>query len=118
VQSGGKKHYTGTIDAWSKIYREEGGKAFFKVHCHKALFSLHGTCLSAPENTSSFTARALCSLAALPSGQFSQAIVLLLQSNLYAVCSMRLLQGTPHSSGLGTASIAVKILKGRLNSVL
>lgn len=31
MQSGGKKHYTGTIDAWGKIYREEGGKAFFKV---------------------------------------------------------------------------------------
>ncbi len=30
AQSGGKKHYNGTIDAWSKIYREEGGKAFFK----------------------------------------------------------------------------------------
>lgn len=31
VQSGGQRHYTGTIDAWGKIYREEGGKAFFKV---------------------------------------------------------------------------------------
>ena len=31
MQSGGQKHYTGTIDAWGKIYREEGGKAFFKV---------------------------------------------------------------------------------------
>ncbi|CAL8470429.1 g9971 [Coccomyxa elongata] len=30
MQSGGKKHYNGTIDAWGKIYREEGGKAFFK----------------------------------------------------------------------------------------
>ena len=30
AQSGGKKHYNGTIDAWGKIYREEGGKAFFK----------------------------------------------------------------------------------------
>jgi solute carrier family 25 (adenine nucleotide translocator) protein 4/5/6/31 len=30
AQSGGKKVYNGTIDAWSKIYREEGGKAFFK----------------------------------------------------------------------------------------
>ena len=31
VQSGGQRHYTGTMDAWGKIYREEGGKAFFKV---------------------------------------------------------------------------------------
>ena len=31
MQSGGQRHYTGTIDAWGKIYREEGGKAFFKV---------------------------------------------------------------------------------------
>ena len=30
AQSGGKRHYTGTIDAWSKIYREEGMGAFFR----------------------------------------------------------------------------------------
>ena len=30
AQSGGKKHYNGTIDAWSKIYREEGFNAFFR----------------------------------------------------------------------------------------
>ena len=30
AQSGGKKHYSGTIDAWSKIYREEGFNAFFR----------------------------------------------------------------------------------------
>lgn len=30
AQSGGQRHYTGTLDAWGKIYREEGGKAFFK----------------------------------------------------------------------------------------
>ena len=30
MQSGGKRHYTGTIDAWSKIYREEGMGAFFR----------------------------------------------------------------------------------------
>jgi solute carrier family 25 (mitochondrial adenine nucleotide translocator), member 4/5/6/31 len=31
MQSGGaEKVYSGTADAWSKIYRQEGGKAFFK----------------------------------------------------------------------------------------
>ena len=30
AQSGGKRHYTGTIDAWQKIYREEGMGAFFR----------------------------------------------------------------------------------------
>lgn len=31
VQAGGKdRHYNGTIDAWSKIAKEEGSKAFFK----------------------------------------------------------------------------------------
>lgn len=30
AQSGGKRHYTGTLDAWSKIYREEGMGAFFR----------------------------------------------------------------------------------------
>lgn len=29
-QSGGKKHYNGTLDAWSKIDREEGFNAFFR----------------------------------------------------------------------------------------
>ena len=31
LQSGGKeKYYTGTIDAWSKIARDEGSRAFFR----------------------------------------------------------------------------------------
>ena len=31
VQSGGtERYYKGTLDAWSKISREEGSKAFFK----------------------------------------------------------------------------------------
>ena len=30
LQSGGERVYTGTIDAWSKIYRTEGMKSFFK----------------------------------------------------------------------------------------
>ena len=31
LQSGGKeKYYTGTIDAWSKIARDEGMPAFFR----------------------------------------------------------------------------------------
>ena len=31
VQSGGtERYYKGTLDAWSKIAREEGSKAFFK----------------------------------------------------------------------------------------
>ena len=32
LQSGsGVKEYSGTMDAWSKIARNEGSKAFFKV---------------------------------------------------------------------------------------
>ena len=30
LQSGGERYYTGTVDAWSKIMRDEGSKAFFK----------------------------------------------------------------------------------------
>ena len=31
LQSGGKeKYYTGTVDAWGKIARDEGAKAFFR----------------------------------------------------------------------------------------
>jgi hypothetical protein len=30
MQSGGVKQYNGTIHAWGKIAREEGGRAFFK----------------------------------------------------------------------------------------
>lgn len=31
LQSGGKeKYYTGTLDAWGKIARDEGTKAFFR----------------------------------------------------------------------------------------
>lgn len=30
MQSGGEKYYKGTIDAWGKIARDEGSKAFFK----------------------------------------------------------------------------------------
>ena len=31
LQSGGtERYYKGTVDAWSKIAREEGSKAFFK----------------------------------------------------------------------------------------
>ena len=30
LQSGGERYYTGTVDAWSKIARDEGSKAFFK----------------------------------------------------------------------------------------
>ena len=30
-QAGEEVHYKGTLDAWSKIYHEEGPKAFFKV---------------------------------------------------------------------------------------
>lgn len=30
LQSGGERVYTGTIDAWSKIYRNEGLNSFFK----------------------------------------------------------------------------------------
>lgn len=30
LQSGGERYYTGTVDAWSKISREEGTRAFFK----------------------------------------------------------------------------------------
>ena len=31
MQSGGKdKYYTGTVDAWGKIMRDEGPRAFFR----------------------------------------------------------------------------------------
>ena len=46
VQSGGEKYYKGTLDAWSKIARDEGSRAFFKGALSNVLRGAGGALVS------------------------------------------------------------------------
>jgi hypothetical protein len=48
AQSGGKKHYNGTLDAWTKIYREEGMGSFFRGAWSNVLRGAGGALVRAP----------------------------------------------------------------------
>ena len=54
MQSGGERYYKGTIDAWSKIARDEGSRAFFKGAWSNVLRGAGGALVSPDFVPSSF----------------------------------------------------------------